>query len=85
MKYLTISEEVDAIQFKNLNIEEVKSFLNCEILQLNVANNTYQLIISVDGVNVSVRDGNYLVVDKYNNLNIYNEVDFHKKFVIKGE
>lgn len=83
MIYCSIPEEVNALEFKNLNVDEIKAFLNCEIVQVNFVEGAPNLIIKLEDVNYVISDKSFVVVDRYNRLKIYKHDDFLNQFRLK--
>jgi hypothetical protein len=80
-KYSTISEIVRALQFKDMNISEIVDFIKCDLKQIVFANNEPNLVVELDGKLHTIPNKSWLVVDSANNLTIYTDSVFEKKFV----
>lgn len=82
-KYLTIPEEVEAIQFNVGSLSEIVMFTECDNFELSKKSDKYQLLLTISGVKYLIIETNYIVKRNDGSFAVYPQTDFKSLFIIK--
>lgn len=82
-KYVSIPVEIEALQFNVSNLSELVVFAGCTNFQLSKKGNTYNCLITVNGMKLLVIETNYVIKNASGDIKIMTADVFEKSYVKK--
>ena len=84
MTYISIPEEIEAIQFSPLTLGEIPAFTKCMNFSFTVKGGKYNCLVTVNGgEKLLIIEDDFIIRDKSGIISIMKPDDFNKEYIKK--